>query len=271
MMGRIFNIASLIFAAMLACTMLLWLSAFVVNPWDHSLSVTSDFHVGIWGGFDGLPVGNVVFFNNKEYGPYRGSIITLSGDDGGLPPSLQATAWGPAYGVYYRHFHWLDSGTNLWTLMVSLAYPFALFSVLPVAWLWCRWPVPWIVGFTGKCKVKCENHWHRITTHRSFRLTATPNDGLPPRISKERYSRAITIALAQQAPILILASLILDGGRILMVCAIAAIASWICTAVILLRRPKQPTASDIALVKYGFWPAIFLVLVTGFLIQFLLW
>ena len=139
MIRRIFGIASFISATLLACTMLLWLGAFVFNPWNHSLSVANDFHIGIWGGLDGPPLGTVVFFNNKEYGPYRGSIIALSDDRGNPVPPLEKQAWGPAWGIYYRHFHWLDSGATLWTFMVSLAYPFVLFSGLPVAWLWRRW------------------------------------------------------------------------------------------------------------------------------------
>ena len=104
-----------------------------------------------------------------------------------------------------------------------------------------------------------------MTTHRSFRLSAMPDDEPicePPSTAKGKYFRAIGVAVAQQAPILILAALMLDGGRILRICTIAAIASWICTLMILLRRPKQPTNCDIAIVNYGFWAAMFLILIT---------
>ena len=118
--------------------MLLWLSAFFVTPWDCSLSVTRDFHIGIWGGFDGPPLGGVVFFNNKDYGPYRGSVIVLSGERGNSTVPPREIGWGPAYGIYYRHFHWLGSGATLWTLVVNIAYPLVLFSIMPAVWVWRR-------------------------------------------------------------------------------------------------------------------------------------
>ena len=134
MVRKIFSIASLISTILLGCTMLLWLGAFFVTPWDCSLSVTRDFHIGILGGFgfEGMPLGAVVFFSDKESGPYHGSILALD------TVPLREVGWGPEYGIYYRHFRWLDSGKILWTLMVSLAYPLLLFSIMPAVWLWRR-------------------------------------------------------------------------------------------------------------------------------------
>jgi hypothetical protein len=109
-----------------------------------------------------------------------------------------------------------------------------------------------------------------MAKHRSFRLTAAEsNDSAnePSRVIARRYLHAITLAVAQQAVVLILAALILDGGHLLRVSVIAAIASWICTALVILRRPKQPTKLDLAIVKYGFWPAILLVLVMEILLR----
>ncbi len=135
---RTFDVASLISSILLGCTVVLWASAFAISPWDHRLSMSSTFHVGVWGGFDGPFVGRLVFFSDKEYGPYRGSVICLSDSQGNLSRPMITRAWGDAFGVYYRHFHWLDTGETLWTLMVSLAYPLLIFSVLPAAWLWRR-------------------------------------------------------------------------------------------------------------------------------------
>ena len=109
----------------------------------------------------------------------------------------------------------------------------------------------------------------RMAEHRSFRLTTAPNDectNQPGKVSGWRYSESIKVAVAQQAVVLIFASLILDGGQILRFCAIAAIASWICTLVIILRRPKQPTKLDLGIVKFGFWPAMPLVALIGFVV-----
>jgi hypothetical protein len=121
-------------------TVALSLAGFVTNPCDHRLSVTESFHVGIWGGFDGPTFGCLMFFNNAQYGPYRGSIIGLSAgpDD---PPQYQLSAWGDwdYSGVYSRHIYWPDSDTTLWTLAISLLYPLFLFAMLPLAWMWRHW------------------------------------------------------------------------------------------------------------------------------------
>ncbi|MGA2030614.1 MAG: hypothetical protein ABSG68_00015 [Thermoguttaceae bacterium] len=65
MASRALNLASLISSIFLGCTIVLWGSAFVISPWNHRLSIFSTFHVGVWGGFDGPPLGCLVFFNNQ--------------------------------------------------------------------------------------------------------------------------------------------------------------------------------------------------------------
>ena len=124
MSQRIFAIASLASAVLWGCVILLWASSFILNPRDQRLSVTDTFHVG-------LLKGRIVFFNDKDYGPYQGSIIAIG--DEHLPRSV---AWGDRYGVYYRYFAWSDS--TLWTLSVSLLYPVVLLAILPVIRLWKR-------------------------------------------------------------------------------------------------------------------------------------
>jgi hypothetical protein len=99
-----------------------------------------------------------------------------------------------------------------------------------------------------------------MTKHQSFRLTDSGSEASSD--SETRRSQAIAFAFAQQAAVLIIAGLILDGGHILRLCAIAVVASWVATAVILIRR-NQPTNLDWAIIKYGFWPSILLVLVLG--------
>ena len=108
--------------------------------------------------------------------------------------------------------------------------------------------------------------------HRSFRLTTAPIDdraALPGKAAGWRYFEPIKTAVAQQAIVLILASLILDGGQILRLCSVPAMASWICTLLVMLRRPTSPTKLDLAIVKFGFWLAIPLVVVIGFVVDLL--
>ncbi len=137
MAGKIFSTASLVSVILLGCTILLWLAAFLPAA-DHSLSVTGDFHIGIWSGFHGSPSGYIVFFNDKENGPYQGSMISLDGEKGNHNNPYIKKGWGPGYGVYYCHILWPESGATLWTLAISFAYPVVLFSILPLIWLWRR-------------------------------------------------------------------------------------------------------------------------------------
>jgi hypothetical protein len=101
-----------------------------------------------------------------------------------------------------------------------------------------------------------------MAKHRSFRLTITPQD----RLIAGGHPEALAVAAGQQAIVLLLAGLFrmaLGNDALLGFCLIAAIASWICTLIVLRRRPKQPTAVDLAIIEYGFWPALLLVTVMG--------
>lgn len=80
---------------------LLVLFGYVSNAWEHRLSLSRNFHIGVWNtGLDS----RLVFFNDAEYGPYRGSIVGLAGSE--YP---HTSAFGDTFGVYYRHFTWPDS------------------------------------------------------------------------------------------------------------------------------------------------------------------
>lgn len=159
MIHRSFHVASLISGVLLAFIVVLWLVTLVASP---RFPLTRHFNLGVWSGFSGDTLGRLVFFNDAQYGPYRGSIIALSDDK--HPPkavwtwrvsenygagkeyifdgegAIQVTATGADFpGVYYRHFQWPNSPQPLWTLMVSLWYPFLFFSVLPLGWILRHW------------------------------------------------------------------------------------------------------------------------------------
>lgn len=111
---------------------------------------------------------------------------------------------------------------------------------------------------------------YQMAEHRSFRVTPTPNDEStqqPSRTALGKYVEAITAAVAQQAVVLIFASLIAQKRKICPLSRVAAVASWVCTPMILLRRPKHTTRTDLAIVKFGFWLAIPLVPVIGFVVD----
>lgn len=111
----------------LAVTLTLAVSTFWINAYDHHLSLTDEFHVGV-GNYSPSFHPRFVVFNNTDYGPYRGSLIGLSDGQGGIVGGpLQMRYFGDTAGIYYRWFLWPD-GVILWTLMISLWYPIAFFT-----------------------------------------------------------------------------------------------------------------------------------------------
>ena len=90
--------------------------------------------------------------------------------------------------------------------------------------------------------------------HRSFRLTAGSKHSETDEVFG-RFRAAAKFALFQQIPLLILASLILDGGLIFKRVAIASVAFWILT-LILMRHGAQLSRSDVLLVKWGYLPIL---------------
>jgi hypothetical protein len=100
MKSRFFHALSLISTVLLACTFLLWLWSFWTDPRRDCLSFASSFHVAVQGG-------RISFFNNKEFGPYRGSILTLRGRE----VFSELHGFGDTFGIYYRYFRWAESAS----------------------------------------------------------------------------------------------------------------------------------------------------------------
>ena len=114
---------------MLVLLVLLFLVGYIVKPSEYHFSFRDDLHVGVSSrGFDS----RLVFFNDAEYGPYRGSVIELVGAEGSIHSPLEREeSFGDSWGIYFRRFQW--SGSTLWTLVVSLWYPVALLAIIPIA------------------------------------------------------------------------------------------------------------------------------------------
>ncbi|TWT56298.1 hypothetical protein CA85_43010 [Allorhodopirellula solitaria] len=118
---------------MLTLSVLLFLVGYIAKPTEYHFSFRDDSHVGV--SSRGLDA-RLVFFNDVEYGPYRGSTIGLIHANGEIYPPLEREgSFGDSWGVYYRHFQWSDS--TLWTLMVTLWYPITIFAIMPFASLVC--------------------------------------------------------------------------------------------------------------------------------------
>ncbi len=99
-------------------------------------------------------------------------------------------------------------------------------------------------------------HMH---AHRSFRLTRSE-------AKNEAQSVSLLFPLVQQLVVLGMASLILDGGMILQVFSYAALAYWVCVAVIMIRRRRQLTRIEKLVIRIGFLAACAIsVVLTGFI------
>ena len=67
------------------------------------------------------------------------------------------------------------------------------------------------------------------------------------------YKKPITVALIAQVLIALLSSLTLDGGTVARICGIALVAFWGGVAVLIWRRPHNPTKIDLALIQLGYF------------------
>jgi hypothetical protein len=77
---------------------------------------------------------------------------------------------------------------------------------------------------------------------------------LPDRaVISPAYSRVIRSSLASQLVVGCVAALVLDGGIMARVVGVAVLAFWLCVATVIWRRPLEPTMTDLALVRWGFW------------------
>jgi hypothetical protein len=74
MIARIGQIVYIACLGLGAASVLLLATSILLNPWDHRLSLAEHFQLGLWRG-------RLVFFNDADYGPYRGSVVALYGDN----------------------------------------------------------------------------------------------------------------------------------------------------------------------------------------------
>ena len=81
------------------------------------------------------------------------------------------------------------------------------------------------------------------------------------------YRKPIFEAIALQVILGLLSALVLDGGDCRHICGAALVAFWGGAAVLVWRHPRDPTKTDLQLVRFGFLP----VLVIAFAIIHAVW
>lgn len=102
------------------------------------------------------------------------------------------------------------------------------------------------------------NHAKReqaVSDHRSFRLTRgsdVPDSSVP--IGSFRDALKFTLLL--QVPLLLITSMILDGGIIFRRFLIASVAFFILMLIVRLRRGAEMTDTDILFAKWGYLPIL---------------
>jgi hypothetical protein len=70
------------------------------------------------------------------------------------------------------------------------------------------------------------------------------------------YDRVIRKSLLAQVIVGLLAALMLDGGTAARVVGVAVLICWLCGAIVIFRRPHEPTKLDLAFFRWGFWPVL---------------
>ena len=78
-----------------------------------------------------------------------------------------------------------------------------------------------------------------------------------------QYNVALKTALLLQALIGALTLLVLDSGQTTRAFGVALLCQWAMVWIILLRRPMNPTRSDLILARYGIIPLLFFVAAAG--------
>ena len=70
------------------------------------------------------------------------------------------------------------------------------------------------------------------------------------------YDRVVLNSLVVQLILACLAGLLLDGGVMAHVVGVALLGFWLSVAILMIRRPLQPTKFDLAFIQWGFWPVL---------------
>jgi hypothetical protein len=78
------------------------------------------------------------------------------------------------------------------------------------------------------------------------------NATLKPDVVSEVYRSPVMDALKIQIPIALLCLLMLDGGHLARICAVAIAGHWLGILLVMYRRPHAPTRIDVTLIRWGF-------------------
>ena len=83
----------------------------------------------------------------------------------------------------------------------------------------------------------------------------------------ERYRKPLLEAAILQVLVVILAGMILDGGKCLYVALLSVMAHWAVSVIILVRRPYSPTKGDLVIVGRVFLLMLLVIYLLGTLVM----
>ena len=75
---------------------------------------------------------------------------------------------------------------------------------------------------------------------------------MPARRFAPEYREAVKVALVLQALAMVVLLAVLDGGALARAGGAAMLAFWIGVVVVVIRRPKAPSAFDLLYVRWGY-------------------
>ncbi len=94
-------------------------------------------------------------------------------------------------------------------------------------------------------------------------LPTAPRAVRGSRNNSPEYNAAFKTGLLMQAVLAVLTALVLDFGQTHRAFWVAFVCQWAIVWIVLFRRPMQPTRVDLAIVRYGIVPLLFIVAGAG--------
>jgi hypothetical protein len=78
----------------------------------------------------------------------------------------------------------------------------------------------------------------------------------PRQLVSTAYHEPVQFALVQQIPPAVVCLLMLDGGYMARLCGCAVAGFWAGAALLMVQRRLQPSPTDIAYIRWGFFPLL---------------
>lgn len=170
------------------------------------------------------------------------SPFRLAGDNAATPSQARAAvllSWLAlsVLGVFVIAQHWVGRGQLDQGVARALLFEIIITSVCIAAYLlYCR---------------------------QSFVATQKINDCPATPFNIADFRSALRVGLLFQLPIVLLAALLLDGGRAFHITTVAAFAYWPMLGLIYFNRRESPTFLDLVAIRYGYIVILLIVSTVG--------